>query len=105
MAELDINQSQTRQKGRIRKRGGGRTIHFFVQTQPCFYGEKMTIRVVDSAVKPPNLENLIPNEPMRQSLEEILQGSSGLLLVTSTDKQVPSSLLYSLFCRNLSNPK
>ncbi len=105
MAELDINQSQTLQKGRIRKRGGGRTIHFFVQTQPSFYGEKMTIRVVDSAVKPPNLEHLIPDALMRQSLEEMLQRSSGLLLVSSTEKQVPTPLLYSLFSSNISNPK
>ncbi|EAZ90180.1 GspE/PulE family protein [Crocosphaera chwakensis] len=104
MAELDINSSQTPQKGRIRKRGGGRTIHFFVQTKPSFYGEKMTIRVVDSAVKPPTLENLIPDVLIRESLEEILKYSSGLLLVTSTEKQVPTSLLYSLFSTNISNP-
>lgn len=105
MAELDINHSQTSQKGRIRKRGGGRTIHFFVQTQSSFYGEKMTIRVLDSAVKPPNLEHLIRDGLMRHSLEEILQRSSGLLLVTSPEKQVPTSLLYSLFSQNIANPK
>ncbi|MDJ0731866.1 MAG: ATPase, T2SS/T4P/T4SS family [Crocosphaera sp.] len=105
MAELDINQSQTPQKGRIRKRGGGRTIHFFLQTQPSFYGEKMTIRVVDSAVKPPNLENLIPDALMRQSLEEMMESASGLLLVTSTQQQVPTPLLYSLFSHNAANPQ
>jgi type IV pilus assembly protein PilB len=96
MAELDINQSQTPQKGRIRKRGGGRTIHFFVQTQPSFYGEKVMIRVVDSAVKPPKLSELIPDSLMRQSLETMMSSSSGLLVVTSLQKNVPSSLLYSL---------
>ncbi|ACB52260.1 hypothetical protein cce_2912 [Crocosphaera subtropica ATCC 51142] len=105
MAELDINQSQTPQKGRIRKRGGGRTIHFFVQTQPSFYGEKMTIRVVDSAVKPPHLDNLISDALMRQSLEEMMKRSSGLFLVTSPQKQVPTPLLYSLFSKHPSNPK
>ena len=105
MAELDINQSQTPQKGRIRKRGGGRTIHFFVQTQPSFYGEKMTIRVVDSAVKPPHLENLIPDAVIRQSLEDMIGRSSGLLLVTSTDKKASLPLLYSLFSQHTPNPQ
>lgn len=105
MAELDINQSQTPQKGRIRKRGGGRTIHFFVQTQPSIYGEKMTIRVVDSAVKPPELETLISDALIRQSLEEMVKRSSGILLVTSTQKKVPKPLLYSLFSQNIPNPK
>ncbi|MGK7880565.1 MAG: GspE/PulE family protein [Crocosphaera sp.] len=104
MAELDVNQSQTPQKGRIRKRGGGRTIHFFLQTQPSFYGEKITIRVVDSAVKPPNLETLICDAVVRKSLEEIMQSSSGLLLVTNTDKKAPTPLLYSLFSQNMANP-
>ena len=105
MAELDINQSQTPQKGRIRKRGGGRTIHFFVQTRPSFYGEKMTIRVVDSAVKPPDLENLIPDAVIRQSLEDMIGRSSGLLLVTSTDKKASLPLLYSLFSQHTPNPQ
>ena len=105
MAELDVNQSQTPQKGRIRKRGGGRIIHFFLQTQPGFYGEKMTIRVVDSAIKPPNLETLIPDVFIRQSLKEIIERSSGLLLVTSTEKKAPTPLLYSLFSQNTSNPE
>ena len=105
MAELDVNQSQTPQKGRIRKRGGGRVIHFFLQTQPGFYGEKMTIRVVDSAVKPPSLETLIPDVVIRQSLEEIMERSSGLLLVTSTEKKAPTPLLYSLFSQNITNPE
>ena len=104
MAELDVNQSQTPQKGRIRKRGGGRTIHFFLQTQPSLYGEKMTIRVVDSAVKPPNLETLISDAVVRKSLEEIMEGSSGLLLVTNTDKKAPTSLLYSLFSQHTADP-
>ncbi len=105
MAELDINQTQTPQKGRIRKRGGGRTIHFFVQTQPSLYGEKMTIRVVDSAIQPPNLETLISDALMRQSLEEMMKCSSGILLVTSPQKPVPQPLLYSLFSRDISNPE
>ncbi len=105
MAELDINPSQTPQKGRIRKRGGGRTIHFFVQTQPSFYGEKMTIRVVDSAVKPPHLENLIPDALIRQSLEDMIGRSSGLLLVTSTDKKASIPLIYSLFSQHTANPQ
>ncbi|MGK7959736.1 GspE/PulE family protein [Crocosphaera sp.] len=105
MAELDINQTQTPQKGRIRKRGGGRTIHFFVQTQPSVYGEKMTIRVVDSAVKPPPLETLISDAVITESLEEMLKRSSGILLVTSPEQEVPQPLLYSLFSEDISNPK
>ncbi|MGB5772185.1 MAG: ATPase, T2SS/T4P/T4SS family [Crocosphaera sp.] len=105
MAELDINQSQTPQKGRIRKRGGGRTIHFLVQTQPSFYGEKVIIRVVDSAVKPPSLADLIPHTLMRQSLEEMISGSSGLFLVTSSQKNAPSALLYSLLCGETFDPE
>ena len=104
MAELEVNQSQTPQRGRIRKRGGGRTIHFFVQTEASLYGEKMTIRVVDSAVKPPNLETFISDEVIRQNLEEMMEGSSGLLLVTSTDTKAPTPLLYSLFSQNMANP-
>ncbi|MEL4894590.1 GspE/PulE family protein [Crocosphaera sp. Alani8] len=105
MAELDINQCQTPQKGRIRKRGGGRTIHFFVQTEPSFYGEKMTIRVVDSAVKPPDLGEIISDGTIRQSLEEIMESSSGLVLVTGTDKKATTPLLYSLFSQNMVNPE
>ena len=105
MAELEINQSPTPQKGRIRKRGGGRTIHFFVQTQPSFDGEKMMIRVVDSAIKPPSLQELIPNALIRQSLEEMINGSSGLFLVTSSQKKPCVPLLYSLLCGQDFNPQ
>ncbi|MGK7955380.1 MAG: GspE/PulE family protein [Crocosphaera sp.] len=105
MAELDVNQSQTPQKGRIRKRGGGRIIHFFLQTQPSFYGEKMIIRVVDSAVKPPSLEKLIGDVVIRQSLEDIMERSSGLLLVTSTEKETPTPLLYRLLSQNTTDPE
>ncbi|MGK7939470.1 MAG: GspE/PulE family protein [Crocosphaera sp.] len=98
MAELEINECQTPQKGRIRKRGGGRTIHFFVQTQPSFYGEKVSIRVLDSAIKPPSLEKLIRDDQIRQSLKEMIKGSSGLLLVSRSQKKAPLPLLYSLLC-------
>ena len=105
MADLEINESRTPQKGRIRKRGGGRTIHFFVQTQPSLYGEKITIRVVDSAITPPSLETLITDGQMRQSLEEMMKSSSGLLLVSSSQQKAPLPLLYSLLCAEGLNVK
>ncbi|MDJ0508526.1 MAG: ATPase, T2SS/T4P/T4SS family [Crocosphaera sp.] len=105
MAELEVNECQTPQKGRIRKRGGGRTIDFFVQTQPSFYGEKVIIRVLDSAIKPPSLDKLIGDSQMRHSLEEMLKGSSGLLLVSRSQKKAPTPLLYSLLCAEDSNLK
>ncbi|MEA5511566.1 ATPase, T2SS/T4P/T4SS family [Crocosphaera sp. UHCC 0190] len=105
MAELDITQHQTHQKGRIRKRGGGRTIHFSVQTQPSFYGEKVLIRVLDSAIQPLSLSQLIPDQVIRKSFQPVNHRSSGLLLVTSPHKSDPSVLLYGLLWEENRNPK
>lgn len=103
MAELDINTHSTPQKGRIRKRGGGRTIHFCVQTQPSFYGEQLMIRVLDSAVQPLSLAQLVPEEGIRQSLEQISRQSSGLLLMTSSDPHMLSPLRYGLLSQETLN--
>ena len=103
MAGLDISQQQTPQKGRIVKQDDQRTIYFFINTLPTFHGEKVSIRIVDSTVKPPTLETLITDESLVQSLPTMTDYPSGLLLVSSADKLGLSSLLYSLVSRK--NPQ
>ncbi|MEM8777280.1 MAG: ATPase, T2SS/T4P/T4SS family [Cyanobacteria bacterium P01_G01_bin.49] len=106
MAALDIQQNPTPQKGRICKRGGGRAIDFFVQAQPSMYDEKLIIRVVDSAVKPPHLTQLIEDDRIRQSLEQMSNHESGLFLITSSQPKDLSPLLYSvLFQETLNHQK
>ncbi|GBF78946.1 GspE/PulE family protein [Aphanothece sacrum] len=96
MAELDINEDTIAQKGRIRKSGGGRTIYFFVETFPTFYGEKVIVRVLDSAIKPLSLLELMPDVSVRMAFEDMARLCEGLLLVTGATSKNLVSLLYGL---------
>ncbi|ACK65333.1 General secretory system II protein E domain protein [Rippkaea orientalis PCC 8801] len=103
MANLDISQRKTPQKGRITKAKGQRTLHFFVNTLPSLHGEKVSIRIVDSNVKPPPLETLISDQSLVESLLTMTDHPTGLLLISSANQRMIYSMLLSLLARK--NPQ
>ncbi|HAC64323.1 MAG TPA: general secretion pathway protein GspE [Cyanothece sp. UBA12306] len=96
MAQLDISQQKTPQKGLIVKQGEQRILHLYVHTLPSVHGEKVSIRIVDSTFKPLTLETLISNSSVVQSVQTMTHHSSGLLLVSSANREELANLLYAL---------
>ncbi len=96
MAQLDISQQQKPQKGRICQRGGDRSLYFLVNILPSMSGEKASIRILDSSIKPPNLQTLIPQESIRKLIEDLMSYQSGLIVIGNSGQFETFNLLYSL---------
>lgn len=83
MARLDIAERRLPQDGRIKlKLSKNKSIDFRVSTLPTLWGEKVVMRILDSAAAMLGIESL-GYEPEQQKLyEKALQRPQGMILVT-----------------------
>jgi len=83
MARLDIAERRLPQDGRIKlKLSKNKAIDFRVSTLPTLWGEKVVMRILDSAAAMLGIESL-GYEPTQQKLyEQALQRPQGMILVT-----------------------
>lgn len=96
MAELDIAERRLPQDGRIRRRFRGRTVDFRVSSLPSRYGEKICLRLLDHSTVQLGLDQLVTNEAVRASLQEMGTRPYGMVLVTGPTGSGKSTTLYAL---------
>ena len=95
MADLDISERRLPQDGKIKVSVGNRAIDLRISTLPTYYGEKVVIRVLDSASIMRGLEQLGMESDVTESFGKQVAMPHGILLVTGPTGSGKSTTLYS----------
>lgn len=83
MSRMDISERRLPQDGRIKLRiGRGKSLDFRVNTLPTLYGEKIVLRILDSAQAKLGIDALGYEEDQRAAFMEALAQTQGMILVT-----------------------
>ncbi|MEB3229094.1 MAG: ATPase, T2SS/T4P/T4SS family [Synechocystis sp.] len=101
MTNLDVNQTDIPQKGRLRKSYNGRPAYFFINTLPSFYGEKVLVRIVPGQEKLPELTELSHNRQVQSQIQELAQAVSGLVVIAGPTYGGKSTTLEALLGQQL----
>jgi len=99
MANMDIAEKRLPQDGRISVRVGGRNLDLRVSTVPASFGEKVVVRILDSANAGIPLDSLGFSPPELLKLEEIIGRPQGILLVTGPTGSGKTTTLYGILNR------
>ncbi len=95
MASLDISEHRLPQDGRFRIKYKGREIDFRTAILPCYYGEKIVMRVLDKGNLTLDIEKLgFETQPM-EAFREALVSPYGMLLMTGPTGSGKTTTLYS----------
>jgi len=95
MARLDIAEKRIPQDGRISLSIGGRSIDVRVSTLPSRYGERVTMRLLDTRNALLGLDELGMDEGTLARFREILAQPNGITLVTGPTGSGKTTTLYS----------
>jgi type IV pilus assembly protein PilB len=96
MASMDIAEKRLPQDGRIGARVGGKALDLRVSTLPAAFGEKVVIRILDSANAAIPLESLgVPISDL-QLMGELIRRPQGILLVTGPTGSGKTTTLYAV---------
>lgn len=95
MARLDIAEKRIPQDGRISLSIGGRSIDVRVSTLPSRYGERVTMRLLDTRNALLGLDELGMDEVTLARFREILAQPNGITLVTGPTGSGKTTTLYS----------
>ena len=94
LADMDISERRAPQDGRFLVRLHGRQIDLRVSTLPTQYGEKVVMRLLDSAGALLNLSELKMPKQVESALRDVLSLPQGMLLVTGPTGSGKSTTLY-----------
>jgi len=94
LAKLDIAEKRKPQDGRFRLQMEGKNIDLRVSTIPTQFGEKVAMRLLDSASALLTLEQLGLDESMRAQVEAWIRVPHGMLLVTGPTGSGKTTTLY-----------
>ena len=95
MARLDIAEKRIPQDGRISLSIGGRSIDVRVSTLPSRYGERVTMRLLDTRNALLGLDELGMDQVTLDRVREILAQPNGITLVTGPTGSGKTTTLYS----------
>ena len=94
LAQLDIAEKRKPQDGRFQLKMEGKGIDLRVSAVPTQFGEKVVLRLLDSANAALSLEQLGLDEAMRRQFERLLRTPHGVLLVTGPTGSGKTTTLY-----------
>lgn len=94
LASMNIAQKRAPQDGTFTFMAKGEPIDFRVSTFPCFFGEKMVIRILDRNAQMIALEQLGFSSQMLEQFKTILNRPNGFLLVTGPTGSGKTTTLY-----------
>ena len=96
MANMDIAEKRLPQDGRIGVRVGGRSLDLRVSTIPTSFGEKVVIRILDSANANIPLESLGLSQTELVKMENIISRPQGIVLITGPTGSGKTTTLYAI---------
>ena len=95
LSKMDIAERRLPQDGRFRIKAPGRDIDVRVSVIPTIYGEKVVMRILDSASLNHNLDELGFEPHLLKEYKEMLQRPNGIIIVTGPTGSGKSTTLYS----------
>ncbi|MHB8462441.1 MAG: GspE/PulE family protein, partial [Vulcanimicrobiaceae bacterium] len=96
LAELDIAQHRLPQDGRFSIRHDHRTVEMRVATLPTLFGERISIRFIDSTSTLRDLASLGMGLDMQIQVEAMVRGEGGLIVVCGPTGSGKTTTLYRL---------
>lgn len=96
LSDIDIAKSNVVQEGSFACRVPDRRVDYRVSFTPGLYGQKLVVRVLDSANAPQHLWDLGLDEPQFQLLDRLTRRNEGMLLVCGPTGSGKSSTLYAM---------
>ncbi len=96
LADLKLDETRKPQDGRIRQKIGKAEVDLRVSTLPLVKNEKVVMRVLDTSGKVPTLKDLGYSEKNIKLIEESMNRSHGMFLVTGPTGAGKSTTLYSV---------
>ena len=95
MSGLDIAEHRLPQDGRFRIRYKAREVDFRISILPCYYGEKIVMRVLDKGNLTLDLDKLGFEEQPTQAFRDALALPFGMILLTGPTGSGKTTTLYS----------
>ncbi len=96
MARMDIAEKNIPQDGRIKIQVEGRGLDLRVSTLPTYYGEKVTIRILDRLSLKLKLQEMGPSETDYRRILSITDRPQGVVLLTGPTGSGKTSTLYAI---------
>ncbi len=96
LANLKIDETRVPQDGRITQEIGGKKIDFRISTLPVVDNEKVVMRVLDTSVGAPTLEQLGYREEHVNIIKEQIKKPYGMFLVTGPTGSGKSTTLFAI---------
>ncbi|HPU98770.1 MAG TPA: GspE/PulE family protein, partial [Candidatus Hydrogenedentes bacterium] len=103
MAGMDISERRVPQDGRIKITLGGKMVDLRVNTLPSVYGESVVMRILDKSGLMLGLGQLGFNAEHQRQWEELLNSTTGVVLVTGPTGSGKTTTLYASL-HNLNKP-
>ena len=94
MARLDIAEKRVPQDGRISIKIAGHAVDIRMSTIPSAYGERVVLRLLDTAAGQLKLAQLDMNEQVLSGYEKFLRSPHGIILVTGPTGSGKTTTLY-----------
>jgi len=100
LSDIDIAQRNTIQEGhftsKVPEAGQMRRVDYRVSFAPAMFGQKLVVRIFDTASAPLHLEQLKLPEWMHDEVRRAIEGDSGMILVCGPTGSGKTTTLYSL---------
>jgi len=94
MAKLDIAEKRVPQDGRISVKIAGHAVDIRMSTIPSAHGERVVLRLLDTAAGQLQLSQLAMNEQVLESYKRFLHSPHGIILVTGPTGSGKTTTLY-----------
>jgi len=94
MARLDIAEKRVPQDGRISVKIAGHAVDIRMSTIPSAHGERVVLRLLDTAAGQLKLSQLAMNEQVLTAFEKFLHSPHGIILVTGPTGSGKTTTLY-----------
>ena len=94
MAKLDIAEKRVPQDGRISVKIAGHAVDIRMSTIPSAHGERVVLRLLDTAAGQLHLAQLAMNEQVLSSYKKFLHSPHGIILVTGPTGSGKTTTLY-----------